>query len=238
MPDHILLVGDAKMYIHELELGTHHLEQQRDFYTHVLELPLQTRRSGQFQLTVGSSTLTFTTNMQPTPLSYHFAFNIPSQHFAAAKHWLAARIPLLSDPNGADEFYFAEWSAHASYFADPAGNICELIARHTLPTQSPHPFTSASLLSISEIGLVVDDVAAFVRMVQRALGSPVYRGVINDLFTPLGDENGLLIVVKRGRVWFPESKVAATEAPLKLIISDTLAVRHRIDGPPYRLRPE
>ena len=226
------------MYIHELGLGTHRLEQQREFYTRVLELPLQTLRSGQFQLTVGSSTLTFATNMQPTPLSYHFAFNIPGQHFAAAKHWLAARVPLLTDPNGSDEFYFATWNAHASYFTDPAGNVCELIARHNLPPQSPHPFTSASLLSISEIGLVVDDVAAFAQMVQRAMGSPVYHGAINELFTPLGDENGLLIVVKRGRVWFPESKVAATEAPLRLIISDTTMVRHCIHGPPYRLTPE
>jgi catechol-2,3-dioxygenase len=226
------------MYIHELGLGTHHLEQQREFYTRVLELPLQTRRSDQFQLAVGSSSLIFTTNMQWIPLSYHLAFNIPEQHFAATKHWLAGRVPLLTDPNGADEFYFAEWNAHASYFSDPAGNICEVIARHDLPSQSPHPFTRASLLSISEIGLVVDDVAAFAQMVQRAMGSPVYRSAINELFTPLGDENGLLIVVKRGRVWFPERKVAATEAPLRLIISDATMVRHRIDGPPYRLTPE
>lgn len=226
------------MYIHQLRLGTHRLDQQREFYTRVLELPLQTLRAGQFELTVGSSTLTFTANMQPTPLSYHVAFNIPGQHFAAAKHWLAARVPLLTDPNGADEFYFADWNAHACYFTDPAGNLCELIARHNLPSQPPHLFTSASLLSISEIGLVVDDVPQIVQMIQRALGSPVYRGAINELFTPLGDENGLLIVVKRGRVWFPEGKVAATEAPLTVIISDSTMTRYRIEGPPYRLTPE
>src|SRR5207249_3790264 len=100
------------------------------------------------------------------------------------------------------------------------------------------PFTSASLLSLSEIGLVVDDVPQLVQMIQRALGSPVYHGAINELFTPVGAENGLLIVVKRGRVWFPESKVAATAAPLTAIISDTRMTRYRIDGPPYHLTPE
>jgi hypothetical protein len=108
----------------------------------------------------------------------------------------------------------------------------------SLPPSWLTQLTSASLLSISEIGLVVDDVAAFAQTVQQALGSPVYRGAINELFTPLGDENGLLIVVKRGRLWFPESKVAAAEAPLRLIISDSAKQRHCIDGPPYRLTPE
>jgi catechol-2,3-dioxygenase len=226
------------MYIHELRLGTQCLDQQREFYTSVLELPLQTIRADQFALTVGSSTLTFTAIRQTIPLSYHFAFNISGQHFAAAKQWLAARVALLTDPNGADEFHFADWNAHASYFTDPAGNVCELIARHSLPSQPPHSFTSAGILSISEIGLVVDDVPQTVQMIQRALGSPIYRGAINDLFTPVGDENGLLIVVKRGRVWFPESKVAATEAPLTVVISDAMITRYRIDGPPYRATSE
>ncbi len=226
------------MFIHELALGTDRLDQQREFYTRVLELPLRTLHPSQFELAVGSSTLIFTATMQPASSTYHFAFNIPGQHFATTKHWLAARVRLLTDPNGADEFYFAEWNAHASYFKDPAGNICEVIARHTLPAQPPQPFTGASLLSISEIGFVVDDVAAFVQMIQQALGSPVYRGAITEQFTPLGDENGLLIVVKRGRLWFPESKVAATEALLRVIISESAKRRHRIDGPPYRLMPE
>jgi catechol-2,3-dioxygenase len=226
------------MFIHELALSTDQLERQREFYTRVLGLPLRTLRPAQFELAVGSSTLIFTATKQPAALVYHVAFNIPAQHFAATKHWLAARVRLLTDPTGADEFSFAAWNAQASYFTDPAGNICEVIARHTLPAQPRQPFTSASLLSISEIGLVVDDVAAFVQMVQQGMGSPVYRGTINDEFTPLGDENGLLIVVKRGRVWFPEGNVAATEAPLRVIISERTKIRHRIDGPPYRLTPD
>src|SRR6266498_88265 len=63
-------------------------------------------------------------------------------------------------------------------------------------------------------------------------GQPFRR---TGLFTPVGDENGLLIVVKRGRLWFPEARIAATDAPLMVRISDQNATHYRIVGPPYRL---
>jgi hypothetical protein len=84
---------------------------------------------------------------------------------------------------------------------------------------------------------VVDDVPLIVHMLQQTLGIPVYHAAINELFTPVGDENGLLIVVQRGRLWFPESKVTATVAPLTAIISDIAPTRYRIDSPPFRLTP-
>ncbi len=225
------------MQIQELRLFTHNLDQQRDFYTRVLELPLSSTHDHHFALTIGASSLVFTSTAQAIPLSYHFAFNIPEHQFAEAKQWLAARVPLLTEPSGADELYFAEWDAHAVYFADPDGNIGELIARHTLAHPHRQAFTSASLLRVSEIGLVVDDVAAFVQLIRTTVGSPVYRGPINELFTPVGDEQGLLIVVKRGRLWLPEVRVAAMDAPLSVRISEDPATQYRIEGPPYRLAP-
>lgn len=225
------------MHIHELRLGTHLLEQQRAFYTDVLGLPLQAQSGDQCTLTVGTSTLTFTADASPERPVCHFAFNIPHQHFAAAKRWLAGRVPLVGDSSGADEFHFADWNAQAVYFADAAGNLCELIARRDLPDQPP-TLSGAGLLSISEIGLVVDDVPGFVQTVQRELGSPVYRGAVEDPFVPVGDERGLLIVVKRGRLWFPEQMIAAAPAPVTAIVSETGAKRYRLEGPPYRLTPE
>lgn len=226
------------MYIHELCLRTHLLEQQREFYTRALGLPLQTQSADQFTLTVGASALTFTACRPLTACLYHIAFNIPAQQFAAAKAWLGERAPLITDPSGADTFHFADWNADAVYFTDAAGNICELIARHDLAGQPQHPFDSTSLLNISEIALVVDDVPAFTQTLQRELGSPVYRGAANELFTPAGDEHGLLIVVQQGRPWFPEQRAAATAAPLTAVVSDSSAQRYRIDGPPYRIAPE
>lgn len=225
------------MNISKIQLVTHQLDQQLEFYTHVLELPIQTDLPGQFGIAVGESILSFTLNTQAVVLSYHFAINIPGHQFYEAKRWLARRVKLLQNPNGEDEFYFDKWNAHACYFNDPAGNICELIARHNLPSQAKLQFTSTSLLNISEIGLVTDEVPPLVHMIQSVLDSPVYLGEVNEFFTPLGDEHGLLILVKKGRLWFPEGKMPAQEAPLKVIVTDQEKGRFVLDGPPYRLIP-
>jgi catechol 2,3-dioxygenase-like lactoylglutathione lyase family enzyme len=134
------------MDIRELRLLTSDLAMQRDFYIQRLSLsaPIAT-----------PDRLTLQLDAHPF---YHFAFNIPPQQFAEAKAWIARWVPLITNRIGADEFYFEAWNAHALYFYDPAGNLVELIARHTLASQPHQPFTAQSLLHVSEIGLVTDSV--------------------------------------------------------------------------------
>jgi catechol-2,3-dioxygenase len=223
------------VYIHELQLATQDIDQQFDFYTRVLDLRVQSFNMDHFTLNVGASILSFSVDNGQNPLNYHFAFNILGQSFEMAKRWLKERVALISDPQGTDEFFFEAWNAHAVYFNDPAGNICELIARHTLPSGAVESFSGRNFMSISEIGLAVEDVPDFVQKAQTTLGSPIYRGETNDQFTPVGDENGLLIVVKRGRAWYPEGKVQAVEAPLKVIVSERGEDRYRIEIPPGQL---
>lgn len=223
------------MIIHELRLMTNHLQEQLDFYHQLLGFPLLTADADEVVLQVGSSTLIFAAAAAPIPAPYHFAFNLPEGQFAEAKAWLAARAPLLADANGADEFDFSAWNAHAIYFADHDGNIGEFIARHGLPSPATRPFSAASLLSISEIGLAVDDVLHFVERLQTRLHLPVYLQHPTATFTPMGDEHGLLIVVKDGRRWFPQERVAAHAAPLTVVVSTSTAGKHTIDGPPYRI---
>ena len=223
------------MIIHELHLMTNRLQEQRDFYHHLLGFPLLTADADKLVLQVGSSTLTFVATAMPTPAPYHFAFNMPEGQFAEAKAWLAARVPLLTDASGADEFDFSAWNAHAIYFADRDGNIGEFIARHDLPSPMTRPFRAASLLSISEIGLAVDDVLHFVERLQTSLHLPVYLQHPTATFTPMGDEHGLLIVVKDGRRWFPEERVAAHAALLTVVVSNSTAGQRTIHGPPYQI---
>jgi catechol-2,3-dioxygenase len=78
---------------------------------------------------VGASTLSFS----PAPIDaapfYHFALLVPGDRFDAAYRWLAARAPLLPDPETHDTLFdFDTWDALACYCHDPAGNIVELIA--------------------------------------------------------------------------------------------------------------
>ena len=61
-------------------------------------------------------------------------------------------------------------TAHSIYDADK--NIVELIARHNQPTASQSPFSGKSLVSISEIGLVTQDVMETVDKQLGAIGRP------------------------------------------------------------------
>ena len=207
------------MHILALRLATTMLAQQHDFYTRVFGFPVLNATSDAVTLQVGASRLTFVQATAPLPGSYHFAFNISTNQFAAAKRWLSRQVPLLTDAVGADEFYSSNWDAHMLYFGDPAGNIVELIARHTLNNASDLPFDGHSVLNISEIGVAAENVAEQVAAIQARTGAPVYRGPGSDTFAPVGDEHGLLIVVQRGRVWFPDTGKPAEHLPTTAIVA-------------------
>ena len=223
------------MQLNRLQLVTHVRAQLTEFYTRTLQLPAVVTPSDTLTCTIGVSSLTFTDAAPQQPARYHLAFNVPEHLFSEAKTWLAARVPLVTDAAGTDAFFFDAWNAHACYFYDPAGNLVEFIARHALHTPATKSFSSASLLSISEIGLVVDDVSATAKVIQASTGCAVYRGVINDLFTPLGNEHGLFIVVKVGRGWFPTAQDQAVPAPVHADIITDAGTRFHLMGPPYRL---
>lgn len=222
------------MEIRELHLVTSNLALQRDFYIHALSLTASIATPERLTVQIGTSQLTFTQAALDAPQRYHFAINVPPQQFADAKAWIARRVALLTDHTGADEFYFEAWNAHALYFADPAGNIVELIARHTLASQSPPPFTAQSLLCVSEIGLATDNVLATVDLLCTRLGVSRYQGAGSDDFTAVGDESGLFIVVKRGRIWFPDTNKPAEMAPASVEIA-TGSTRASVAGPPYQV---
>ncbi len=53
-------------------------------------------------------------------------------------------------------------------------------------------------------------------IIQKATGLQLYKGQ-TDTFTALGDENGLLIVVKTGREWYPNTGQTAMDSALEVI---------------------
>ncbi|MBU5353597.1 VOC family protein [Paenibacillus silvae] len=130
---------------------------------------------------------------------YHFAWMIPRNRFKEAKQWAASRVTLSSDGNN-DETYSVNWDSHSLYFGDPAGNIVELIAHHPLNNEQERAFSAADILQVCEIGLVSENVSATVNELGKA-GLPRW-GEGSDTFSPVGDRNGLFIVVKKERVWF------------------------------------
>ena len=220
-----------------VHLRTGQLDAMRRFYTQTLELPLEPldndRDEPAFAVRVGESILEFVAAEKGSEPFYHFAFNIPENQFASAKQWLAKRCPLLKENgNGADEVFFAKWNAHAVYFADPSGNIGELIARHTLPSRRDGDFTARDMQCVSEIGLVSAEPAKLERGLAESFGLKPYHG--NSMF--VGDEHGLFILPPTGRPWIPERRQKAAAFPADVTLSETGEKTLRVPDMPYWIR--
>jgi catechol-2,3-dioxygenase len=149
--------------------------------------------------------------------AYHFAFNIPENQFSAAKQWLTSRHSLLQDKSGQEEFKSKTWNSSSIYFLDAGGNVLEFIARHNLKNGVAEDFDSRQILNVSEIGLPAEDVIGFANELGTRLGLSVYRQEPNPTFTPVGDENGLLILPIQDRIWMPDSGVPARMLPIRVI---------------------
>jgi hypothetical protein len=140
---------------------------------------------------------------------HHFAF-----HVADLEPW-KARLDVT------DEHDFSSWDgARAVYFRDPEENVGELIARPSAHAE----------LSLAEVGLPVHDVPAALATLAQ-LGLAPYREA-DESFAPVGDEDGLLIVVRVGRGWFPVG-VPAGDAPIEVTVAGAKAGevtigRHRV----------
>ena len=225
------------MVIETVTLCAEDLGALRAFYGDRLGLPVALHDRGErLAVTVGSSQIVFQ-HEAGFAGRYHFAFNTPENRLAAAMAFLRARgAALIAASHGESLFEFGSWDAHALYFYDVAGNIAECIARHELANTSPTPaglpFSPAELQCVSEIGLPVDTVAALAVMLSEALGIGAYRESSPE-FMPLGDADGLLILVSAGRVWFPDTGIAAETLPVQAVICSDAGTRFAVQGTPY-----
>lgn len=183
------------------------LGKMKEFYHQTLGLIVVDEKPDLLTISAGETRLAFAkAGLDDGNPFYHFAFNIPENKVLAARTWQKERTALLPiparlrDPAYPDDVVnYSHWNAHSLFFFDPAGNVVEYIARHDLKNPAPGPFTSEDIRYASEIGLVVDDVAATASKLKEVAGLDQYKGG-NDQFTALGDEHGLLLVMKRGRI--------------------------------------
>lgn len=200
--------SDAAQRLLELELLTAApLAAMKEFYAKALGLKVLADKADRLTVAGGATPITFVSApAEPGGPFYHFAFNIPENKLRDARRWQLDRTPLIPMPPGLrDPAYpddvadFNHWNAHSVFFLDPGGNVVEYIARHDLQNPAPGGFGTADILYASEIGLIVDDVPAAALALRAAVaGLRQYRGG-DEQFTALGDERGLLLVMKRGR---------------------------------------
>lgn len=221
------------MHIQKLELLSLDLTAQRGFYANVLKLPAELNSSGLI-VQAGGTEILFKQAPADFEGAYHFAFNIPENQFQAAKSWLTKRNPVLRDKNGKEDFESNSWNSDSIYFFDAAGNVLEFIARHTLQNGVEGDFDSRQILNVSEIGLPSENVIEFASELSERLGLSVYQQEPNETFTPVGDEEGLLILPIRDRIWMPDSGVPARLLPIR-VAGRTNEREWEIRGVPYQI---
>ena len=193
--------------IREVHLQTAvEIELLVSFYSDTLGFKTLKKNVNQCSFQIGQSILKFdrcNTDDQP---HYHFAFNIAEKKIKSAASWMNSKsIEIISPPDhltqvpeyNRDIVYFRHWDAHAIFFYDPAGNVVEFIARHTLPDEGEAAFSIKDVHFISEIAFVADDVPALSDEIANSCGIAPYSSQSAE-FAALGSERGLVLCFKSG----------------------------------------
>lgn len=194
------------MKIDEIILYTNNIQNQKQFYSGVLELELVIDTKDKLSFQVGKSVLTFECVQEFKPS--HFAFNIPSNAITKAHDWLKDRVTILQF-EGKDIVDFKSWNAEAIYFYDADKNIVEFIARKNLNINSSNAFSSSELLSISEIGIATTDIETIYNTINEMKEIPLFSGEFSS-FCAVGNDEGLFILVNKDtKTWFPTMEAIA-----------------------------
>lgn len=202
------------MRIHTLSIVVPEPRETATFCAETLGLPV-THRDDRIEVRIGTSTLIVQQGDAKPDGYYHLAFDIPENTITAARDLLRQRLDIL--PAGEDGIVTGSdfWNAHSVYFNAPGNLNLELIARHRLPNAISTPFSFADIQNISEVGIPVGDPVDAVARLKRAFGLDPF-GKPSETFAPVGSDEGLLIVVKSGRIWFPTSDQPTTTRPLRV----------------------
>jgi catechol-2,3-dioxygenase len=191
------------MKITALEMHCESIASTLDFYKNTIGLPVLYNDEEKVVFAAGSTKLVFRKSFDDKPV-YHFAFNIPGNKFEEAFLWACSKFTLFNITPQTTIANFTGWNARAFYFLDNNQNIVEFIARYDLHVNSDRPFNGRSILSVSEIGLVVENVEAFCEVLMEDFDLNYFeKQTPQKDFAPIGNDEGLLIVVANNRKWYP-----------------------------------
>ncbi|MFJ6418344.1 VOC family protein [Paeniglutamicibacter sp. NPDC091659] len=195
------------------------------FYRDVLLLPVETTPAGA-EVAVGSSRLTLRAGDRFDGV-HHLAFGILPSEFELAHAWLARRVSLLQADGSEVILGSEEWKSRSLYFLGPEGIILEFIARDADASTVPGTDECPHMLSISEVGIGVDDVLDTVAALSDELAIPGYYDR-SSTFASMGSHDGLLIIVQQDRLWFPTKVSKPARGPLTVQI-EPRAEKSRVD---------
>lgn len=210
------------MKILEVTLTVQHLASAAAFYREILGLPVD-ENNERAVVCAGSTRLTMVPG-EPFAGVHHVAFGIMPSEFELAHSWLSERVALLTSDGSEVVIGSPSWRSRSLYFLGPEDIVLELIARDADADATPGNGLAPRVLSVSEIGIAVPDVPAAVLEISHELGLPRFCPP-GESFAPMGDHEGLLILVKHDRIWFPTPSLHAARGRLEVRLQQ--AASHR-----------
>lgn len=195
------------MVIQELTLFTNTIAKQKEFYKSVLGLEQLVDTHETISFKTGSSILTFQYKADFNPS--HFAFNIPSNAINDALYWLRNKVEIILNEETKEPITnILKWKAKSIYFYDANNNILEFIAREDVDLESETAFNKNTILSISEIGIVTDNIQELYQRINSIKPIAIFDGDLSR-FCALGKHEGLFIVIdKNKKTWYPTNDEA------------------------------
>ncbi len=203
------------MQIKKITLYTDNISAVKDFYGNVLNFALKSESDNIVEFQTQETVLRFKEDKNLNP-HYHFAFNIPSNKIEEAKEWMNGKAELLPVEDNNYIADFVNWNAKSIYFYDSVGNIVEFIARFDLQNDVVEKFDSSQILSVSEMGIVTNDVTSFTDKLKNEYKVfDFVKSVNSDSFSAMGNDNGLFIIAIENRNWYP-TKVPSQKSPFEI----------------------
>ena len=191
------------MKLEQIQIQTNNIQETTAFYQDILDLPIIEKNSKWVTIQAGNSILKFIENAAFNSI-YHFAFNIPENKLDEAIEWCKNKVGLIVIEDQNVIANFETWNANAVYFYDNNGNLLEFIARHDLDNTATENFSSKSILNISEIGIVTENPLELGnQLIEKHALEFFSKNNNSDVFSALGNDEGLLIIVKPNRNWYP-----------------------------------
>src|SRR6218665_126458 len=191
------------MKLEKIQIQTSNIQKTTAFYQDILELSIIEKTTNSVSIKAGNSILKFIEEPGFKSI-YHFAFNIPENKLAEAIQWCRNKTDLIVIENQNVITNFENWNAHAIYFYDNNGNLLEFIARHDLHNSETETFSSKSILNISEIGIVNENLLELGNeLISKYDLNFFSKNTNSEAFAAIGDDEGLLIMVSPNRNWYP-----------------------------------
>lgn len=209
------------MTIQELTLLTNNLIETKRFYEERIGFKKIAATTKNISFAIGTSKLIFELTEETLSPKYHFAFNIPTNMINEAISWTLQRTILIKNKNSfiVD---FENWKAKAIYFFDNNKNILEFICRQELNNPTDKQFSIETILSINEIGLVVDQPLKTASEIIKKTNIDYFaKGPKRKDFVAMGNESGLFVISNLNRKWYPTQEVTEKwKVKVKVKIAD------------------